>query len=610
MTQGQIECWEERNRIIRKVARSAKADLLCRYFDTTQAVGASKGIFLERFQLEVLNCTDTLLIENKSRQIGASFIHSADQLMDGLLKGNHTVIATSFNLEEAKEKVIYAKRWYDAQAQYPQLVPTWHEFNGAGQWIGDQGKRIKALPELVQANALQLTFSNGFRFISHPCRPPRGKQASLLLDEFAHLQDSKAIYTAAKPMITRGDGRNVIRIPSTPKGASGLFWEIFEDVKGDYKNFTRMSHGWWEIDALCRRKDYVACKSAWLAGVEHEELVRRFGTKHLRETLFNKSEVDMFLQEFCLVFLDSQYAFLSWDLIKSCHPYICIPNLDILKAGSDFIEDQDPDEVLKALENSYIAYKCKGKQKKLSDVFKCINALSARIQDGLVGTKLCASYDCGRHKDAAEISIFEITQGRICQRLIITLHDVEFDNQKAVIKAMFDNLPVARFIMDKGGLGEEIAEWARKKWGYGKVLPVQFDMEKKATWAVDLKRCMESRKVTLIPDDDQDQQLHSVQRKATIVGNITYVVEEKTSTIGGGAKIQHHADKFWAVAMAVSLADEMDRRGATFPTATGTRSQGTAKTATKIVNAGFKAVHVGKTNTLARRGFDKLSKGD
>jgi phage FluMu gp28-like protein len=534
-----------------------------RYFDIRQATGIENAVW-QPFQIEVFNYDGMFSTQNKSRQIGASFTVAGDQMCDGFIKGNHTVITVSYNLEESKEKCIYAKKWFESRHPDPSQVPTWAEFNEQGEWIGDQGNRLTEWPTLVKDSAHELVWSNGFRFISFPCRPPRGKRASVVLDEFAHYQGAGPIYTAALPMITRGRGRNIIRILSTPLGASDYFYEIQTNEKA-YPDFQRWDHGWWENLDLCDKADLLECRAAFYAGVPADELVRRFGTTMLVMLRAN-SDSDMFLQEYCLQFLDSSHAFLPLDLILSCHPPYYLSNLDPLDPRADtFIDEVDMDDVEKMIERSYIAFVSRGlgsnEDKGIGDALEMVRRLSDMIDEGLVGRDLIMAYDVGRHRDSAELVIYELYQGKTYQRLLVTMRQVEFDNQKLVMRAVMEDLPVRRAVIDRGGMGEDIAEWAQKRWGQTKVVSVHFTNDLKGDWATDMKIEMEGRRVTIIPDRDQDQQFHSIKKKSTQVGMFQYVVEEQTSTVGGGKKIVHHADKFWANALAISLARELHKKG-------------------------------------------------
>src|SRR5574340_828180 len=81
----------------------------------------------------------------------------------------------------------------------------------------------KDKPEYKQ---LEIIFPNGSRIVGLPATPStaRGHSANILLDEFAFHKDSRAIWAALFPTVTRG---YKIRIISTPQGKKNKFYELW-----------------------------------------------------------------------------------------------------------------------------------------------------------------------------------------------------------------------------------------------------------------------------------------------------------------------------------------------------------------------------------------------
>ena len=79
----------------------------------------------------------------------------------------------------------------------------------------------------------RLRFDNGAEILSLPQNPDtiRGFTGTVFLDEAAHYRNSKAIYEAIFPTITRG---GKLRICSTPLGQSGLFWDLWNNDKNKF----------------------------------------------------------------------------------------------------------------------------------------------------------------------------------------------------------------------------------------------------------------------------------------------------------------------------------------------------------------------------------------
>jgi hypothetical protein len=126
-----------------------RAKFLIQNLDLEAASGVD-GARWEHFQLAHLNDDTILRCEAKSRQIAASFTFSAEAVANALLD-NTSSLFQSINLDEAREKILYARSIYESLY-------------------------MRGLPKITQPNTTtQLGFSNGARIISSPGTPQRGK---------------------------------------------------------------------------------------------------------------------------------------------------------------------------------------------------------------------------------------------------------------------------------------------------------------------------------------------------------------------------------------------------------------------------------------------------
>ena len=545
--------WAKRCLSIERNAKSSRCDLMLRYFDIKSATGEDRARW-QPFQIQVLNTVSMLSIMNKARQIGASFTASGKALGDLLLVPNHTIITISYNLEEAKEKIRYLNSWWESRHLLPHTVPAHGEFDENGVHQGISPYRISHWPEVTKSNALEIQFDNGSRFISHPCRPPRGKRATVVLDEFAHQQGDNLIFQAALPMITRGNGKNYIDIMSTPKGADGKFWEIFAKEE-EHPDYVRFSFGWWEVDSLCPAERRLSCLNEFLQGIPQIELVEKYGTPMMKFLWNNTNPKEDFYQEYGLAFLDSVYAYLPWALIRGCYPKYWNEN------EQNMSEEEAEDRAQFSLDNiyqdQYIEYKvrCEGSSDiGIQPALDAIQSLRRDIVEGRIIGRFVWAYDCGRTNDCAEITVLQINGHRSSQRLQITMAQMPFELQRVVIRNLLELIPFEAGLMDKGGIGMDIHEWASTQWGPLIAGAADFSNENKDKWAKSLKRMMELRRLTIIPDKEQDAQLHSIQRVSN--GRLfIYQVGDNVVDVRG-KKIKHHADKFWSVAMATYLAEK------------------------------------------------------
>jgi phage FluMu gp28-like protein len=138
--------------------------------------------------------------------------------------------------------------------------------------------------------AVEVTFPGGSRVTALPANPDtaRGYSANVVLDEFAIHKDSRAIWGALFPVVSRGDLK--LRIISTPKGKGNKFYELM----------TAQDQIWsrHEVDI------YKAVGEGLPRDVEE-----------LRAAI---SDQDLWEQEYELKWLDEASAWLPYDLIFAC----------------------------------------------------------------------------------------------------------------------------------------------------------------------------------------------------------------------------------------------------------------------------------------------------
>lgn len=136
--------------------------------------------------------------------------------------------------------------------------------------------------------ALEVVFPHGSRVLALPANPDtaRGFSANAFLDEFAFHKDSKAIWGALFPVISKGWD---LRVTSTPNGKGNKFYELMTA-----KDETWSRH---EVDIYQAVAD----------GLDRD-------INQLREGL---SDDDLWSQEFELKWLDEASAWLSYELIST-----------------------------------------------------------------------------------------------------------------------------------------------------------------------------------------------------------------------------------------------------------------------------------------------------
>lgn len=358
--------------------------------------------------------------------------------------------------------------------------------------------------KLVSDSQTHLEFDNGSRLMSHPCRPVRGKpKARIYLDEFAHYRDDRQIYTAAVPATTKG-GR--LRIGSTPLGAKGLFWEIGTEGLKRYPGYVRRTVPWWETNGLCVN---IGAAREMAPAMATEHRVEMFGTDRLKAIFANMLAED-FQQEYECAFVDEASAYITWDEIKEC---------------------QDQAGVL-------TLWHANGKDEALD----AIAALARAVSDGKIPGDLAAGMDVGRRRDLTEVHVLSRMEGHLATRLMISLDKTKYEDQAEVLIALLEQVPwLRRLLVDATGIGDQIAEQLVGRFG-SRVEAVTFTNANKELWATRGRWVFQNKGVTIPADRDLAYQIHSIKKHVTPSKNVVFDSDRNE---------KHHADKWWALALAI-----------------------------------------------------------
>jgi phage FluMu gp28-like protein len=202
-------------------------------------------------------------------------------------------VFVSYNLEDAKEKVNYAR-------QLAEELP------------------LAFRKKIVTDSKTELAFlSNGAakrvsRIISNPSKAPRGKKGDLYLDELAHYANDREVYKGSTALILRSRGQ--LTGCSSPLGRRGVFWEIARQELRRYPVFWRQRVPWWLCRFFCTD---VARASKEAPLMPTEQRVRAFGTKDLQDQ-FDALFLEDFQQEFECDFCDESYSFYPYELLLPC----------------------------------------------------------------------------------------------------------------------------------------------------------------------------------------------------------------------------------------------------------------------------------------------------
>jgi phage FluMu gp28-like protein len=458
--------------------RTLKAQFAAEFIDIPEAAQIEDARW-EAFQFQYLNNSTRLGIDAKSRQVGWSFTSALDAFTDSRIEPGNPYIFVSVNQDEAKEKIRYLRAII--QATDPPLRPK----------------------RLVADSQTEIEFDDGSRFISHPCRPVRGKpKARVYLDEMAHYPNGmdRQIYTAALPATTKG---GYLRIGSSTLGAKGLFWEIMDEKFRKWPGFTRRSIPWWRVQALC--KDVPMARQLAQEMPTHER-VYAFGTPALIE-IFENMFLEDFQQEYECAWVDEATAWITWEVITRNQ-----------QTDLKWWHARSVDEALSMIPD-----------------------IERACRESQIEQVLCGGLDVGRKKDLSEfIAVGKSTSGHLPMRFMISLDRVEFEKQKSCFIEVIKRLPFTNVLVDRNGIGMQLAEDLQRE--TGKAQGVDFTNPSKELWAVEVRVKAEAGLTPLPMDRDLAYQIHSIKKTVTAAKNNVFDVERNE---------KHHADKFWGWALAL-----------------------------------------------------------
>ena len=415
----------------------------------------------EPFQLEHLNNNSQFDINLKSRQGGYSWTCALEAVLMAILRPRSTSIFVSINLDEAAEKLRYARTIIEA-------LPRRYQ------------------PRLLIDNVLEMETDRGSRLISHPCRPIRGKaKARVYLDEFAHYGRDRDIYTSAVPVTSKG---GVIRIGSSPLGAGGMFWEIFTETMRRFPGYTRKVVPWWAISALCRETTLAVSLAPQMTT---EERVYRFGTSRLIN-IFENMVLEDFQQEYECAWVDESVSWITWDEIRH-------NQIDAQEGKLWYRMAKNVDEAL-----------------------RIIKEIKKASLEGIIEQAFSVGVDVGRKRDLTEITITGIgTTTSTPFRCGISLDRIKFDDQITVLRLILDLLPIIQMLIDQNGLGMQLAETMNMLYG-DRAQGVNFTAPSKEFWAIEIRVKMQKGQVPIPTDRDLGYQIHSIKRKITGAKNVVF----------------------------------------------------------------------------------------
>lgn len=159
------------------------------------------------------------------------------------------------------------------------------------------------------------------------------------------------------------------------------------------------------------------------------------------------------------------------------------------------------------------------------------------------GRELYCGVDIGRKKDLTVLWVVERLGDVLYTRHVECMERMRKSDQEKILYPWFERC--ARICIDATGLGIGWTDDAQDKFGEYRVEGVNFTPAVKEALAYPLKGKMEDRRLRIPFDKHVRADLRQVTKQVTAAGNIRFTAER---TPDG------HADRFWALALAVHAA--------------------------------------------------------
>jgi phage FluMu gp28-like protein len=200
------------------------------------------------------------------------------------------VVADVLQHEARREKA----RWIILSRGERQALEVMEE--GIKPWCQTFGAAFEALDSDFNADsgiaykAHEVSFEHGSRITALPANPDtaRGFTASVVLDEFAIHQDSRKIWAALFPVVSRPDLK--LRVLSTPNGKDNKFYELMTAQDSLWSRHTTDIY-----QAVAQGLD-----------------------RNIEELRAAVGDEDIWAQEYELKWLDEASAWLPFELITAC----------------------------------------------------------------------------------------------------------------------------------------------------------------------------------------------------------------------------------------------------------------------------------------------------
>jgi phage FluMu gp28-like protein len=369
------------------------------------------------------------------------------------------------------------------------------------RWARALNYAAKDLGEVVvdrdrNLTALVLQFANGLCIYSLSSNPDAivGKSGHVKLDEFALHRDQRTLYAVAKPVTQWGGTLSII---STHRGIGTVFNSLVTDIK---QGGNRMG---WSLHT-------VPIQRAVNEGLVEKinDAAKRTDTREewLARQRAECIHEEQWLQEYCCIPADETQAFITYAMIQACET------------------SENPHRDFAYLKNC--------------------------------GNPIRIGFDVARTTDLSVIDVEEQVSIdgvglTFVERMRIEMRNKPFAEQRAEFDRLM-TLPNTRAAIDASGIGAQLAEEAKERYGCHRVIPFKFTLQSKSDLAYPLRHAHEAGSVRYPIDDALRNDLRGIKKETLPGGAVRFVGESSDS----------HCDRFWAKALALFVGKTTGEMGA------------------------------------------------
>ena len=222
---------------------------------------------------------------------------------------------------------------------------------------------------------------------------------------------------------------------------------------------------------------------------------------------------------------DEANAFITFEMISACEE----PGLKLLSF----------DELLAYCDLGILPIAPAGHDDSLSSSGAVGEAFSHQSSDPMIQqSSLFVGVDVARKHDLCVIDVGEKIGDVVWDRVRIELQGATFAQIEAELYRLLRLRETKRACIDATGIGAQLAERARKRFGW-KVEPINFTAAIKGELAFGLRTDFEEKRLRIVCDDKLTADLRSLKKQITSSGNLRFE----------GHFGDSHCDRFWAKAL-------------------------------------------------------------